>query len=61
MKGARCKYSDEGRKELSRSRNLGRLGTIVGESWDKTCWRIQWDGREPGTDSIHKSYITVLE
>lgn len=61
MKGARCKYSEEGRKEISRSPHLDRLGTIVGESYDKTCWRVHWDGRKAAGDSIHKSYITVLE
>ena len=61
MKGARCKYSEEGRESFSRSPHLERLGTVMGESWDKTCWRVQWDGRKPCPDAIHKTYITVLE
>lgn len=61
MRGARCKYGAEGLKAFSNSPNLKRLGTIVGESRDKTCWRVHWDGRKPGGDAIHKSYLTVLE
>ncbi len=62
MKGARCKYSEEGRACFSRSQNLDRLGTIIGEGYGQTCWRVLWDGRKAsGVDAIAKSYITVLE
>lgn len=34
----------------------GRVGTIIGESHDRTCWRIVFDGvRTPST--IHKKFL----
>lgn len=34
----------------------GRVGTIIGESHDRTCWRIMFDNiRTPST--IHKSFL----
>lgn len=53
----RCEFSEEGRREF---RNPDRKGTILGESVDRTCWRLCWDGQKaPG--NYHKSFITVLE
>lgn len=57
MQGKRCKLSDEGRAEFTKN---DRQGEIVGESNDRECWRLRWDGAK-AIQSYHKSYITVLE
>lgn len=38
-----------------------RIGTILGESRDKTCWRVLLDGKSPtSTESFHKDYCSKL-
>ena len=58
----RCKYNVKYRGEFGiTDRTFERIGTIIGESKDKTCWRIHWDGTKEGSNtSAHKSYIEIL-
>ena len=53
----RCSLSREGLDIFSKQKNWkNRQGWIVGESQDKKCWRVQWDGQK-SIQALHKSFI----
>lgn len=60
----RGKLSDEGKRTLSQrmiQKHQERECTIIGESIDRTCWRIYWDNNSPNSiGTYHKSFIEVL-
>lgn len=59
MKGSRCKFT-EAHVQNNRVKNPDRLGTIVGESGDKSCWRVQWDGMAKNSATSHpKSSLQI--
>lgn len=62
MKSARCRYNDGYYNEnnVYYHRKLkGRLGTIVGESRDKRCWKVIWDGTKSRRDA-YKDSIEIV-
>ena len=58
MKGKRCNLNDEGCRTFPQK--IARGAVIVGESLDKHCWRVRWDGNT-SSEAIHKDYIQVLD
>ena len=50
----RCSFSREGLDTFGKN----RIGKIVGESRDKTCWLVIWEGQN-SKQAFHKSFIYV--
>jgi hypothetical protein len=56
-KGDRCKINKYGKENVGGSYSKNRIeGVIVGESRDKLCWRIKWDGLAT-VEGWHKDFI----
>lgn len=53
-----CKYSKLGLKIVGR--NIQREGVIVGESNNKSCWRVKWNGIKY-VSSYHKTFIKKIK
>lgn len=51
-----CELNKAGREWLGRE--LPRLGRVVGESRDKKCWAVVWDGLKTRSN-YHKDFIAV--
>lgn len=41
--------------------NRGRIGTVVGYSKDRTCYRIVWDDNPLSMLTLHESYVEKKE
>lgn len=50
-----CEFSKEGVGTF----NKQRTGYIIGESKDKTCWLVLWNGQKT-PHRLHKSFIKFL-
>jgi hypothetical protein len=60
--GRRVVLNAAGRSHLAVTLKRGKrmeAGTIIGESREKTAWRIRWDGWAV-EQGLHKSYVEVL-
>jgi hypothetical protein len=54
----RCRLSREGREALRRDGSRG--GLVIGESRDRVCWRVIFDGRAPSSaETYHKDFIEL--
>lgn len=59
MKGQQCKLSKLAvENHIGLSKNRDRTGVITGESRDKTCWNVRWEGTKTPT-AYAKEYITT--
>jgi len=50
------------KKETShtnRTKRSGRLGTITGESYNKTVWWVKWDGNK-SIVAVKKSLVNIV-
>lgn len=56
MVGARVKMSLAALAIGIARNSPGRSGVITGESQNKSCWRVLWDGTTVPR-SIHKSFV----
>lgn len=60
MIGARCTLTPDGKTIFSFDQE--RVGDIVGQSRDGTCWRVHWDGRgAKSVDNLHKDFVYIHE
>ena len=50
-----CSLTQKGMNVLHKK---DRIGNVVGESKDKTCWRVQWKGVNYNS-AYHKSFIQI--
>ena len=56
----RFRFSERYKSSWPRRPHDDAVGDIVGESYDKTCWRVHRDGTAPSTlYTFHKSFIEV--
>lgn len=59
MVGTRCALSQAGKRGMSYDHD--RVGDVIGQSKDGTCWRVRWDGRKKRSiDTLHKDFIVLL-
>lgn len=59
--GRRCQVSEQGIDEGVESSYVRRNGEVVGESRDKTCWLVRWDGNSlKSRTAYHKDFIQIL-
>lgn len=56
--GKRVKFNEDGLRRIKRQ-TPERGGTIVGEAYDRTCWRVLWDGNKV-PEAVHKSFISII-
>lgn len=56
----RCRFSKEWKVEAAFAYTLSRLGRIVGETKDKICWKVLWDGTKT-IQAYHKNFIDIVE
>lgn len=52
-----CELNEKGQRALRWEK---RTGHVVGESRNKKCWWVVWDGQKTRS-SYHKSFITVID
>lgn len=55
-----CELSQKGKQTFRDARTNNRKGIIVGESRDKSCWRVRWDGNKTNY-AYHKDFITLRQ
>ncbi len=56
-----CRLSERGIQQAGEKMGAARTtGTAVGESNDKTCWRVKWEGRVT-VENWNKDLIEIIE
>ncbi len=58
-RGKRVCLNETWLRNHSRRRD-GRLGTIVGEGYGGTCWRVVWDDTK-SPEAINKKFIAIID